>query len=405
MRSILRSTLIALAVTVALGAVAATSASAYEFVVNGEPIPAGTKVPFVSKNSSVELEFAGAKIVCSTVRDEGYLLAKGESTSTVEFKGCTSLITHCTVAEPIVFNTTNQLLSFGAGELADRFSPNPMNGPLFNFKLMSSGGTCSLAGSWSVAGTAQALMDNNEEERVTEKLTHTLTFNGGSGSNLEVGGISLSLHLKGTLELEGAYWGKTWSTKTSPSSPEFKVGGAPIAEGARIPFESKNVASTVVSLTKVGGGLKIECTTGTVKGSGELLSGGGSTYGLELTGCTTSQPEHCKVAEPIVFKGTDQLVLFESKPADTFYPETGTKFTELELSSSGGSCSLAGKIPVTGTAQALVETAETEAPEHTLFFSLSSGSKLEVEGSEAVFKLKDAVKLSGAYAGDEWDVS
>jgi len=394
MRSALRRALLALVAVVALGVVATASASAskQEFIMNGSPVSAGVEVPVVSEYGSATLSFSGAKATCSSVTAAGDLLAAGKSTSTVELSGCTvETPSNCALSQPVVIKAGGELVTY-EGKVADKFSPK--TGTTL-FELHFSGSGCgSLAGYWPVTGVAQALVEGSEEV-----VNHALTFSSTSGSELVTGGITLSFHLSGAVKLGGAYAGGTWSTRPSP--PEFKVGGSPIAASEEVPFESKNVSGTAMSLQSAG--MKIECKM--VKGSGDLLAEGASKSGVEYSSCTAPEPAHCKVAEPIVLKTTGRTLLFEGAPADKFSPETGETLTTIDLSSSGGTCSLAGELPVRGTLQSLVENGATDAVEHTLVFKATTGSAVEVAGSAATLKLKEAVKLSGAYAGEEWNVS
>ena len=397
MRSVLKSTLAALLLTGALSAMVATSASAREFTIEGKPIAPGQQVPFSSENGTAEIHFNGVEITCSTVKDTGDLLAKGESEATIELTNC-HLISpaNCTAHEPIVVHKAGESLTLGRlvtyeGKPADRL-------PVKNFELefSNSGGTCSISGNWGVYGTIQGWVANGE----TEATEHSLTVGSLSGSTLTLGGGPLGLNLTSKIALSGLYSGEKWSTST----PEFMVNEKAIAAGTTVPFESKNVSGKTMLLE--GTELHVECKT--TKGSGMFKAGGESSFTAEYSSCTVSEPAHCQIAEPIKLNSNNQLGLFEGAPADTFYPNnfpTEQRLTTLEFSNNGGTCYLGEEVHLDGILQAAVESPTTKTTEHTLAVKASGGEEIEMGGTPVALKLKETVKLSGAYAGSEWDVS
>lgn len=177
----------------------------------------------------------------------------------------------------------------------------------------------------------------------------------------------------------------------------FIVEGKEIKGAEDVPFTSEGA-----SPFWQGGGLKVKCVHETSEG--DFLAEGRSVLTSDFKECVVEEPSHCIVAEPIIFGTSGLIKTFEGKLADAFSPETGTIFTELKLSSSGGTCSLAGSVPVEGTLQALIEAPETEVTERTLTFNAASGSELDLAGAIATFKVKDKVKLSGGFSGEKWSI-
>ena len=382
MRSVFRRVLLALVAVVALGGVATASASAStrEFIIEGSPISTGTTVPVETTYGTATVSFSGVTVECPTVTDESDFLAAGDSTSKVEMSGClVQGAPGCTLKSPVVFRAHGELGTF-AGEAADKLSPEV--GEVL-FSLVFQGGGCIL-GERKIVGYASALVSNAG----TEETSHSLTFSGTSGSHLENGG-GITLRLKGKTKLGGGYAGRKWSTRPAP---EYLVKGSSITE---VPFESKNVSGTVMTLS--GGGVEVECKT--ANGTGKLLAEGASTSYVEYSSCSVISPTHCKVAEPIEDGNHNgQLLLYKGEPFDKFAQRS------LILEFSGSECPLT-YLELTGTSQGQVENSGTKAVEHTLVFKATTGEELELGGSRATLKAKEAIKLSGAFAGDEWDVS
>ena len=190
----IRLILFSLMMVVAAGAVATSSASAHEFLILGKKIEHGTKLLFLSKQTtSAVLNGPGLQITCTTVKNHGFLEALGKTTATVTFTVCTvNTPASCTVAEPIVVKATDQLTLF-EGKLSDKFTPEAP--PTFAV-LKFAGAECPLT-TLEVNGTATGTVDNE-----TEALAHILTFSATSGSELTVGGGAAIFKLKDEIWLE-----------------------------------------------------------------------------------------------------------------------------------------------------------------------------------------------------------
>jgi len=218
MRSVFKSVLVALVAVLALSAIAAASASAYEFGVEGTPIGTGISVPFTATGSPAVLNSAGLKIECTSVTGSGDLQAEGKSTLAVELASCTvSKPAYCQIAQPIKFNTKNELTAF-EGKSADAFDPE--TGALFaELELKNNGGTCAFS-TVDVEGILQSFVEN----AATAATSHTLLFNKASGSYVEMAGKTSKFELTDAASLSGAYAGKKWSVMAPSAGSELASG-------------------------------------------------------------------------------------------------------------------------------------------------------------------------------------
>lgn len=152
-------------------------------------------------------------------------------------------------------------------------------------------------------------------------------------------------------------------------------------------------------------GTKIECAETEGEDTLLLLQPGLTDYHILFKTCAVSKPLGCTVAQPILVKGLDHLVLLASGALATlFLPATGNTFVTLTFANkTGETCSITGTQEVTGIAGALVVGGEESKETGELeFTNATSGSKLELAGVSAKFKLKALVKLSGANKGKKW---
>jgi len=122
-----------------------------------------------------------------------------------------------------------------------------------------------------------------------------------------------------------------------------------------LPVVSKQTESFVLKskVPATQSPVKIECTSESGTGWVENLSatGNGSDGGtITFTGCSVTEPaEGCTVAT-IVAKVKTKLVTISSKVEDEFEPESGSNFTEIEITG----CTIAGKYAITGTVNGIV---------------------------------------------------
>lgn len=175
----------------------------------------------------------------------------------------------------------------------------------------------------------------------------------------------------------------------------------------------------------------VECTPGVECEIDNLIGTDHSAGGLTFTGVTVDKPLHCTVSSPGEPDGTvttkaltDEVIMDPTVGStavfDKFFPETGTKFVELEFESEpGAECTLEGlNVPVEGTltGEAVHETATvTDIPTETgelyrnqgVTFSESlqktGGGLLYLSGNKAKPAYLDGTadnELDGARAGE-----
>lgn len=163
MKSTVRTALCAIALMSALWAVAASAASAHEYVIEGQPLT--SPAPYAGSRERTQLlemrgELLGIKVdlECHRVAVSGDLESGGKSTATVAFSACTiTRPTGCAIAEPQEVHPSGQLLSSNEDEL------NP-----FNDEFQITG--CAIKGRYSFTGHLDCELETPELEAVEHYL-------------------------------------------------------------------------------------------------------------------------------------------------------------------------------------------------------------------------------------------
>jgi hypothetical protein len=176
--------LVGILAALALTAVAAATASAHEFLVNGSALTTLLHGAFTSTTSHLKAELLNKKIEIISTLDTGTFSIGPNGTSTYEISFTGNTIDEIgsggeLIAEPncviklITFHGTDELLEHES-KLLDTFSGSAP--PLFvTFKIenLSSEKTCAFKGTSSIEGTLNAILINPE---TPEKL-RDLEFN------------------------------------------------------------------------------------------------------------------------------------------------------------------------------------------------------------------------------------
>lgn len=210
MRSVLRSTLGGVVAVLAIGALAATSASAHEFIVEGKPLSgseaftgSGGPVTFKGK-----LFGAPVKWTCKQTASNGNLLSAGKVEYDVEFK-------ECALAEPTGCKLTNSEESrigyYASGQLGEEEGTTPtldhwgVGGSelLGDIYFEKGAGECGIPlGGYAIFGSWSCELPNAKVQQISheeECKQHA--------SNLRMGAYSAGLSYMQTIRLTS---GKAW---------------------------------------------------------------------------------------------------------------------------------------------------------------------------------------------------
>jgi len=204
MRSMFRSVLVALMAVLALGAVAAASASAHEFIVEGKTVAAGEQVAAEGTGGVVKIEkqVSGKTVTveCKNSRSKNHLEKEGKTNGEVTFEKCAVVgLSGCRVPN-WKLRFSDQLVLFEAA-LADEFKPEPGQTELGVMEIE----VCALKGTYAVTGTFTCALPGVGVERVEHEMICE-----PKGSSLKIGGDSASIAGSEKIHLES---GKQWSAK------------------------------------------------------------------------------------------------------------------------------------------------------------------------------------------------
>jgi hypothetical protein len=195
----LKLLLVSMLAVFAVGAVASSSASAHEFLIEGAPVAATTKVTDTSGVSKLE-GVALVTIECNKDTSTGTIEPEGDSTANVKFTECKVVgAATCKVTEPVEFNVIDELTIFkqAAGELFE-----PASG--FTFVEITVTG-CSLEGKYKAKGKQQCELPEGE----VEKVEHNVVCK-PEGSELKLNTAVANFTSTETVKLES---GKKWRVK------------------------------------------------------------------------------------------------------------------------------------------------------------------------------------------------
>jgi hypothetical protein len=187
----------------------------------------------------------------------------------------------------------------------------------------------------------------------------------------------------------------------------------------KMPFGSKIVAGTVVTLTMTGGPT-IVCKTANDEGEFDRGTSGveledsfnpeGSDVKLIFSQCEVANAKtKCEVVEPIVIDGGGDNLDATFKEADnehvTFRPSTGTLWTRLTIrAKQQQECALAiTEAELTGEQECELPEAAVEKVEHEVKCN-TTGSKLKFAGKTYSISFRQLMTLTGANLGKKWSV-
>lgn len=197
--------------------------------------------------------------------------------------------------------------------------------------------------------------------------------------------------------------GAALASSASATTPAWIVAGSPLVSGATEALaESTSVTEAFAIKGKTGGvSWNVQCTT--MKLHESLIEGERTRKDnpIQMGGCVLSGLPHCAVPSAIEFAPlTSTLEGTAGSFKLKFAPSSGTEVVTVNI--SGAECIAVGSFIVTGTMSCDYPGVETEQKNHTLEFTLTSGSELK-HGTEAV-KLtgKDEFWLT---SGKSWKVA
>jgi hypothetical protein len=153
MRSMFRSVLVTLVAVFALGAVAAASASAHEFIVEGKAVAGGEKVAAEGEGGTTTIEWTEGttkiKVECASSKVFDTLEGGGASEGEVALSSC-SLAGSTLCKVPNLLYSTRDQLSGSAGSLVDDFKPAGERSQFFVLEF--TGSLCSIKGGYTIEG-------------------------------------------------------------------------------------------------------------------------------------------------------------------------------------------------------------------------------------------------------------
>jgi len=197
--------------------------------------------------------------------------------------------------------------------------------------------------------------------------------------------------------------GAAFASSASATTPAWIVAGSPLAAGKTEPLaESTNVKETFAIKTKVAGAsVKVECTGMSLPAS--LIEGERTRKDnpFEMEGCTFTGPASCTIPATFPLKNLTSTLegtagAFKLK----FVPASGTAVMSIAVSGAG--CALAGEFVIEGTMSCNYPGVETEQQNHTLEFSLTSGTELKHGTEKVTLTGKDEFWLT---SGKKWKVA
>jgi hypothetical protein len=188
-----------------------------------------------------------------------------------------------------------------------------------------------------------------------------------------------------------------FASSASATTPVWIIEGAHLEKNATQALaKTTNVTETFsIKLSVAGTPIKIGCTGMALPQS--LIKGESTREdnSFEMTSCTFTGPASCSM--PASFKLQPLTSTLEGTAGAfklKFAPTAGT--TAMKIPITGEKCAIAGKLEVTGTMSCNYPGVETEAVNHVLEFSLTSGTELKFGSSEVTLTGKDEFWLANS---------
>jgi hypothetical protein len=265
----------------AVGAVATTSASAYDFVVEGSAVSSPVNGTLKGGTSTLKGELLGLRVEVISTSNTGQFSIGPAGTSTYEISYAHNTIkeagggtlTNCTVQNLITFDGADDLAGASeGGGLWDEFAGSA---PPLLVKIKLTGSSCALKGTYALEGTMDALLPTAE----TEEVTHTYEFLPESES-LTLGGSPATLTDTEELSLSGSQSGKKWRVTSWLGTKN--VGGSALEEQMVICYFTAISQKCQIRFTNISGE-ELEIT------GGALITKGTSKWTrITPTGCKGS---------------------------------------------------------------------------------------------------------------------
>ena len=197
--------------------------------------------------------------------------------------------------------------------------------------------------------------------------------------------------------------GALFASSAWTTTPIWIIEGSPLSSGAEQPLaKTTNVTETfTIKTTVAGANIKVACTGMALPHS--LIKGESTREDLpfEMSGCAFSGPASCSM--PSSFKLQSLTSTLEGTAGAfklKFVPKAGS--TAMKIPITGASCAIAGEMEVTGSMSCNYPGVETEAVNHVLEFSLTSGTELFFGSNKVTLTGKDEFWLSNS---KKWKVT
>jgi hypothetical protein len=174
------------------------------------------------------------------------------------------------------------------------------------------------------------------------------------------------------------------ASSAAATTPQWIVEGSPLAAGAKEPLaESTKVTETFAIKSTVSGvSLKVACTGMTLHGARIVGEQTRIDEHFKMEGCTFTGPPNCSVPSAIELESLTSMLEGSSGSFKLkFVPTVAGPVMTINISGAG--CAIAGAFVVKGTMSCNYPGVETEAKNHLLEFSLTSGTEL-LHGTDKV---------------------
>jgi len=197
--------------------------------------------------------------------------------------------------------------------------------------------------------------------------------------------------------------GAALASSASATTPAWIIAGSPLATGETAALAESTTVTETFAIKGVTAGVawKTQCTTmklpkSTIEGERTRRD-----EPVRMEGCSLSGAAHCEVPSTIEF---DPLTSTLEGTAGSFklkfVPSSGTEVVTVNISGTG--CAITGPFIIKGTMSCNYPGVETEAINHVLEFSLTSGSELKHAGEKVTLTGKDEFWLA---SGLKWKVA
>jgi hypothetical protein len=282
----------------ALGAVAASGAQAFEWDVGGQTLSergvssettAGSGGAFALTSRVTGQDF---EMNCSSATSGGSIATPGGGSASVTLSGCAvAKPAGCKVVSMPSIEAKTELIEAG-GTVYEKFVPK--SGLYFaEFTITN----CVAAGTYPLKGSFAGLGPQTER-LVNRPVSFSNAINSAAGASLKIGKEAATM--SGSLEehLGGALTGNYWRALKAGQLPfNWQIAGIPFSKGQT---ESVSVSGGPMALEFkiLGSSFKVSCTS--VSGKNAVINYGGSSEGsLSFSGCAMTTPAGCTVPSTI----------------------------------------------------------------------------------------------------------